>query len=327
MLCACGRKMIGNGVRMQRITEFEGGRFQPSVAEVRRLRCPGCGATDSTESPETEPGFRLSCAAADRVVQSALSRGMKLAGEEAGIDSASVSRLVSARSDRILSAAERPRIARLDVLQSGVVAVADGWSGEVSACFTGCDDARIVPWLSNPFPSVIVPGGELAGRALGWTGFKVSLAADTVMSMLAPLMERAKTRMVEAIQKRSEDGTIADLRARHFLRSSERLYAAMETSDMGAGRAALSTWIDECKGFWADVFQPVLRFLDTYGGCFFNHPICLEPRVPLALEFTGPANLMTLALDRKRQLDPTRGIELMMAGPRYDLRRSSDPLT
>jgi hypothetical protein len=262
----------------------------------------------------------MSRAAADMVVQTALSRGMKLAGEAAGVDAASVSRLVSSKSDRILAAAERPRIARLDVLQSGVVAVADGWSGEVSACFTGCDDARLVPWLSTPFPSVIVPAGELAGRALGWAGFKVSIAMDTVMSMLAPLMERAKIRMAEAVRQRSEAATTADSRARHFLRSSERLYAAMETTDMGVGRTALSTWIEECKGFWVDVFQPVLHFLHTYGGCFFNHPICLEPRPPLVLEFTGPANLMTLALDRQRQLAPTRGTDLRMAGPRYDMR-------
>jgi hypothetical protein len=299
---------------MQRITEFEGGRFQPTYAEVRRFRCNGCGATGSVETPDTETGFRLSKTAADEIVGTSIASGMKRAGETAGIDVASVSRLVAARADRLLENRTRPRIARAESLDSGVVAISDALTGDITVCFSGGGDPRLLPWLSRPYPSVVVPAAELMAHALRWTGLKVSIASDTALSVLSPLVEKARQRLTSAY--RGLDGGPADSSApaRHFLRSSERLYAAMEAPDIGTAKAAITKWIGDCTGFWADVFAPVLRFLSTYQDCLFNHGICLEPVPPRRLEFSGPANLMTLAFNRRPQLTPHDPLVLRPSG-------------
>lgn len=310
MFCPCGRKMAGNGVRMQRITEFEDGLFQPAFAEVRRFRCAGCGSTDSMVSPETEPGFRMSGAAAEQIVRVAINHGMKHAGEIAGVDHASVSRLLAARSDRFLEATTRPKIARIGDI-GGVLAVSDAWTGDVTACFTGQDDNRIIPWLSRPYPGVLLPSADILSKAVAWTGFKVAVAVDTAMSMLRPLIEKARQRLAAL----EGDGAVSsNMHSRHFSRTSDRLQAALEASSIGAGRGAVSKWIAECTGVWADVFAPVLRFLGSYQDNLFSHPACLEPTRSIGLELRGPANLMTLALDMRRR------VELRHAGPRLDVR-------
>jgi hypothetical protein len=287
---------------MQRITELEDGAFQPSYAEVRRFRCSACGATDSDTSPETEPGFRLSTAAADGIVEASIRSGMKKAGEAAGVDAATVSRLVTARAERLLGETTRPRVARIEGLGTGVVAVSDAWTGEVSACFAGGDDPRLMPWLAKPYPSVVVPSGEIMAQAIRWAGATVVIANETVVDALLPLIERARQRMMEMVRSAEELAMNPAALERHFVRASEKLFSALDAAHHGLARGMVSTWIENCRGVWSEVFAPVLRFLSTYRDCLFTHAVCMEPLPRRKLDFVGPANLMTLALNPSRHL-------------------------
>jgi hypothetical protein len=181
-----------------------------TYAEVRRFRCADCGATGSTASPETEPGFRLSQIAADGIVEASIKVGMKRAGETAGIDAASVSRLVAARAERVLEVTARPRIARAETLDGGVVAITDAWTGEVSACFSGGDDPKLLPWLSRPYPSVILPAADLMAQSIRWTALKVSIAAETALSVVSPLVEKARQRVIA--NSRNAEAIVATLK-------------------------------------------------------------------------------------------------------------------
>lgn len=307
--------MVGNGVRMQRITEMEDGVFMPSYAEVRRFRCSGCGATEKATCPETESGFRISKTAAEGIVEAAIANGITRSAGLAGIDPASVSRLVATRADRLIDATTRPNISRLIGADGGVVAVADAWTGDVAACFSGVDDQRLLPWLSRPYPSVVMPTADLMPRVIGWAGTKVSLDVETAISVLGSMVDKARQRLSSVIAAGNLEVRDVHARNRHFLRTSEALHAAMETYDLGRARLAISRWIERCEGFWAEVFSPVLRFLTTYGDCLFNHPVCITPLAHPSIVFSGPANLMTLALRRGPSLDARRPSALEPSGP------------
>lgn len=257
----------------------------------------------------------MSGVAADRIVQIAVEKGMKHAGAQAGVDPASVSRLVAARADRLLHASTRPRVARIGDI-GGAVAVSDAWTGNVMACFTGADDSRLIPWLSKPYPGVILPGADMLSRAITWTGFKVAVAVDTAVSMLEPLMERSQKRLTAV-----DNGDASSLAAhmRHFDRTYGKLKGIMEMPDIATGKQAISDWIRGCTGFWADVFRPILLFLTSYQDCLFSHPACLQADNRMTLDLKGPANLMTLALNMKRLSEPTPP-ELKMAEPGHGIR-------
>lgn len=338
MICGCGRKMVGNGIRTQRITDWRGDEFVSAAAEVRRFRCGGCGATDNLVSPETEAGFRMSTTAADRIVDRVIDTGIIRSAAEANLDSATVSRLVSARTSTALLRTERPRTARLDTIDGNMLCVSDSRSGEPVAVFTGCGDDRLVPWLSTPYPSVLVPDAACAPQLLKLSPtFKMALPTQAVMNLIRPLLSRAAARL-ETFTDTAHDvaariGTImggsefpkrmatdevasAGTPARHFVRLCHQLYEALSSRDTVTGRKYVGQWRSACTGAWERVFSPVIHFLDAFGTLVFSHPICLEPQAPAPrFELPGPANVLSLSLHRKRRLALTT--EFKLAGPRY----------
>jgi hypothetical protein len=295
MICACGREMNRNGVRSQKITDYDDGKFFTNFAEVKRFRCSTCGTSDNWYVPEIEEGFRLSRNAADTIIDRSISGGMRRAGEEAGVDSASVSRLVTSRANRLLNTVERPRIARLDQLENNSIAIADAMTGETIACFYNLEDTRLHGWLMTPYPSVIMPSAAIVAKTVRWVDFKVALAVDTALEMLRPLIAKAEQRFEHKrshFERRGISQAVADS---HFIRIREKLYYAFEAADITSAKQQISAWIENCKELWSDVFTPVISYLQTYQECLFSHVACLHRPQTLRLDFKGPANLMTLA--------------------------------
>jgi hypothetical protein len=303
MNCECGRAMVGNGTRIQKITDWSGGGFVSSAAEVRRFRCRDCGGTSSLVSPEMEPGFRLSRAAADKVVDAALDRGSVVGSAGGPVDDATVSRLLSARVTSMLRRIERPRISRLELVPGAGVVVSDALTHETVTTFSSFDDGRIMPWLSTPHPAVLVPDAGLAPKLLKHTvDFVIAMPIRVVAEALRPLVARARARL-ESFAGRGGDATpSAAGNARHFERMCSTLYGALDSPDVVSGRKVMERWASSCEGAWADVFAPVLRFLEAFSSTLFSHPMCLAPQPPTnRLSLSGPANVLALRIDRERR--------------------------
>lgn len=313
--------MVGNGIRTLRIVDWEEDSFVQSVAEVRRLRCAACGTTANQTFPTTEEGFRMSVEAADRVVERVLAAGLATAAEEAGMDRASVSRLIATRADRRLERTERPRLARMDLVAPGILCVADAATGLPAAFFSGCDDGRLLPWLSRPYPAVLVPDRNTLAAAMRWEGFRIAVDGGTAAAMARAVMARAALRCgrsfpasvaasarlarllatSRAVADIAEDVTFAHVetvgpRLRHFMRMVARLEALLLDPEANPGNADIARWKADCGGIWSEVFQPVLVFLDTFAAVLFRRPGSFEP-LELDPALRPPAGVMSLGLD------------------------------
>jgi hypothetical protein len=218
-------------------------------------------------------------------------------------------------------------MAQLDIVDGAGLLVSDAMTGKTAVVFSGCDDARLVPWLSRPYPGVLVPDVKAAPRILKLADrFILTMPATALMEAVRPLLSRAATRLEAFTETTRETATkIASIvtstggmyrggeiaspgtPGRHFIRLCSTLFDALSSSDIGAGRRAIGSWIENCRAAWASVFSPVLRFFEAFSPLVFSHPICLEPPRPLAkLEITGPANVLSLALDRQKSTTTLR---------------------
>ncbi|MNU37248.1 hypothetical protein D3C71_259000 [compost metagenome] len=340
MICGCGQRMVGNGIRTQRITDWRGDTFVSAAAEVRRFRCGACGSTERLVSPDTESGFRMSRIAADRIIDRVIDKGITRSAADANLDSATVSRLVSSRTNAVLHDTERPRMARLDMVDGNMLCVSDIRTKEPVAVFAGCRDDRLVPWLSRPYPSVIVPDAFCAPQLLKLSAtFKMAMSAQTVLDLVRPLLSRAAGKLPDITdtphevaanvsqvlggadpirQATTASVTSAGTPARHFMRLCGQLFDALSSRDADVGQNSVKLWRSACTGAWERVFASVIHFLDAFAALVFSHPVCLEPRFPAPkFELSTPANVLSLSLDRMRRLAPVTG--LRPAGPRYAL--------
>jgi hypothetical protein len=231
-------------------------------------------------------------------------------------------------------------MARLDTIGGNMLCVSDIRTREPIAVFTGCGDDRLVPWLSQPYPSVIVPDATCAPLLLKLSStFKMALSTQTVDALIRPLLSRAAGRLetmtdtphaiaakIASMVGGSEpirwaaanEATSVGTPARHFVRLCHQLFDALSRRDVVIGRTSVEQWRSACVGAWERVFSPVIHFLEAFGSLVFSHPICLEPQAPAPrFELPAPANILSLSLHRKRRLALAAG--LRPAGPRYAL--------
>lgn len=313
-ICRCARTMTANGTRTARVTDWQHGRFVTIAAEIRRFRCRHCGSTTSVVSPELENGFRLSRSAAEMIVERAL-EGRDY--HEAPVDAATVSRLLSARKAALLERIPRPRFARLEIVQSAGVVVSDALTHEISTVFSNFEDKALIPWLSSPYPSVLVPDIQVAPRLLRHaTDFVVALPVRVLAESLKPLLERAEARLQSLTARAREAASLSVAHARHFGRMRSQLLEALDSTDTMSGKAAIQRWAAACQGSWADVFAPVLRFLHAFSATIFSHSTCIVPPPPHdRFRLAGPTNVLALRIERDRVLRPrTPGGERMALG-------------
>lgn len=269
----------------------------------------------------------MTISAANEIERLVINGGITSAASIARLDKSSISRLISARADRIIKSTEPPRATALANLGAGALAAADLTRGQVRAVFIGPDDSRLLQWLS-PRKTTIFPDAAIAAHCLTWQErVRAALTADVFEAMLVKPLRQAAQKMAIFLSKgpsdlrevtrlltanpvgmNFEDTTslsklaAAGTPARHFLKMRDRLTCIHDASTLEDGMRKLTSWLGECHGTWADIFQPVVQFLKAYMPLLLKHPLSLTSKIPvLSRRFDGPANVYNLILARERQ--------------------------
>lgn len=313
--CRCGEQTHGNGQRLSKATDWVSGTFLEIPVVSRRFRCPSCSAPASTDEPILEPGFRMTVEAADELGRIAGRDGIAAAAASARLDKGTVSRLVKARYERYLAATVRPSIVCVSCMQSGGFRVSDGKSGRLVASFARANESRMVSWLSDPVPAVVIPDYSCISNTLHWDkGFTIGLSVGASRNLFTRPLYRAANRLLEVFdigREERRDATCllldelsnssevsSNLRTklfcpgapgRHFIRVRQNLDNIQFASSCVEGNRRIDAWISGLDGIWADVFAPVSEVISVFRHHMFSHPACIDGRFADDDEERNPA--------------------------------------
>lgn len=326
--CVCGMTMHRHGSRKSPVLHHSDNCFEQIEADVQRFLCPKCGTSCKVERPKAEPGFKMTQAAASEVERLALEFGITATAGLSGLDKSSVSRLITARSERTLIGNRPPRVAALQSVSNGSVIVTDLETSQARAVFAGTVDERMVDWLSETTVTVF-PDAHVAPHCLSWVErFQACLTKDVFLTMLGkPLLAAARRMAARLVPKPLDEDKVARLLTseqggltfaetvslskiaspgtpgRHFLKLKDRLVRLCDAENSDEAISRLERWITQCQDSWADIFAPVLQFLSAYRPLIFSHVLALKAEMPvLSRKFDGPASLLNLTLANERKL-------------------------
>jgi hypothetical protein len=293
--------MSGNGQRISTAPDWAAGAFCTSTVISRRFRCPTCGITKASDEPEMEPGFRLTAEAADALIRLAVDRSITEAAQIACTDKGTVSRLVKARYEERLAKVTRPPVTLVTEFNEKLFCVADATCGSPVAFFSKADEQRMVAWLSDPEPLVILTDAMCLPRAIHWNrDFIVSISTRFLKDLLKPSVHQSAMRMAahlripkplrgaavdELLDEFTASSLPLDVRneifrvgapARHFIRLRNSLDSIQFATSIAEGTRSIDGWLDGFDGIWAEIFAPTITILRTFRPFIFTHPACVS---------------------------------------------------
>lgn len=326
VVCNCGHQMHRHGSRQILVTDHNEGNYRDHFAQIQRFRCPSCLSTTGDETPKLEHGFKLTIAAADQLIQAALSHDIQTCSDLSGVDKSTISRLLSSRADGVIRKHTDIKACRLQLLRPSVLAIIDQGSSHTLGFLPGITSKAVENCLERMGVETVIPCPQTAPHSLSWTKkMSVSLSGTDFSSMLRNLLKDAARRVIEMTKLPENISASSALRmltsdlsnlsmndnivlsqvaragtpARGFIRMRDRLLAIHKAPNLTTARNQLSKWKEDCRDLWNVVFSGVVRFLDTYKALILTNPYALQP----AAMYSGPsvmrpANVMTLQIHR-----------------------------
>jgi len=326
--CECGHQMHRHGSRSVMVRDHHGDQYIDLLANIQRFRCPSCASTNGVETPEIEQGFKITKAAAEKIIDTALHRDIQACSEISGVDKSTISRLLSSKADELLLKQPTFKTCRLKVLRPSLLALLNQSTHEAIGFLPGGKIHSVANILERLGVETVIPCPEIAPHAFSWRSvMSVTLTANDFATMVSTLLRRAALKMIGTLKlpdsvtastaanllssdlsrlSVSENIALSKLApagtpARGFMRMRDRLLAVHNAPDLTTARTLLSKWKEDCRDTWRTVFSGVLRFLETYKDMILTNPYSLQPAasysVPAALR---PANIMTIQLHRSR---------------------------
>ncbi|TLX16186.1 hypothetical protein [Rhizobium sp. MHM7A] len=324
LVCGCGHQMHRHGSRNVLVTDHQDGTYCEHFARIQRFRCPNCLSTDGIETPEIEQGFKLTKAAADKLVTAALSNDVQACSDASGVDKSTISRLLTSKADAVMLQHRDIKTCRLQLIRPSVLALLDQRHSSTLGFLPGIASNVVENCLERMGVETVIPCPETAPYSFPWIKkMSVTLSGADFAVMLKGLIKNAARKVIEmtklpeslspssALQLLTSDLTTLSVNdnvalsqlapagtpARGFMRMRDRLLAVHKASDLTAARAQLEKWKEDCRDLWGIVFSGVVRFLDTYKDMILTNPYALQA----AATYSGPpvmrpANVMTLQL-------------------------------
>ena len=286
----------------------------------RRFRCAACGLTRASDEPELEPGFRLTVEAADALTRMSIDMGISNTARMSGIDKGTISRLIRSRYIARLTETPRPLHAHLSAMADAGFCVADAATGKPVAFFSKTDEPRMVEWLSDPEPMVVITDAICLPKAINWKrDFTVGLSSASMNELLGSPLRLSSMRMARHIgTARHLRGAVADMLldefassevpddlrknifkpgapARHFVRLRDGIRNLQLSASVSEGMRSIDQWLQCLEGVWQGIFSPITGVLETYRPHLFSHPATVTC-CPVSAQYfrTASPTLLTL---------------------------------
>ncbi len=291
--------------------------------DVEKFLCRDCGSVVSKAAVDMEPGFRFSKPAADFLVDTALEKGVVLTAREHDVDGGTISRLLSARSQAVVSNTPLMGMVGIRLLRPSLVEACDYMSGRALVYFSGKADAQLKTALSRPREICLVPDVELLPVISQMVGpSQLMISQPVFLTFLNGLFPRVARRMAKVVSDKSLDRTIAENifardvsdysekervayreliskenKACRFFELKAQIKSVFETHNVKIARLRLESWLKICTGVWADVFEPIIVFIEKWNLSLLKHPLSLvTPSFARDLTHSMPANILNLRL-------------------------------
>lgn len=326
-LCACGALTHKHGYRQISVSDFDNltQKIVEVDVDVTRYLCRSCGQSLSFESTEIEPGFRMSKACADILVETAVALGVGETAKRFLMDKSVVSRLLSSRSGRKLQSLDFKGLTGLRSIRPNLVEAYDYLTGAPKAYFSGVHDENLKKIIGGDSRVHVAPDVELLPFVAKWLGKdKIVMSAVVFSGFMEKLMGKAARKMAKHLCRfelpenkleqllcksareldREEQADFARLNApgspaRKFFDMKSRITNLYRTHDLRIAKKRLDSWLADCVGAWADIFSPVVDFLNTWKPAILQHPYSLNvPSLSNVRMANMPASVLTLRLQR-----------------------------
>jgi hypothetical protein len=310
------------------VRDHHGDQYIDLMANIQRFRCPSCASTSGIETPEIEQGFKITKAAAGKIIDAALHSDIQTCSEMSGVDKSTISRLLSSKAETLLLSQPTFKTCRLKVLRPSLLALLNQSTQEAVGFLPGGKMHYVPNILERLGVETVIPCPEIAPHTLSWrSSMAITLTANDFATMVSTLLKRAAQKMLGALKlpdsvtassavnllssdlsklSVSENIALSKLApagtpARGFIRMRDRILAVHNAPDLTTARSLLAKWQEDCRDTWRTIFSGVLNFIETYKDLILTNPYSLQPAAsyPLHAAFR-PANIMTIQLHRSR---------------------------